>query len=360
MTQSRSIIVGGGPAGSACAIHLANAGARPLIVERESQPRDALCGGFLSWRTLDQLEALGITRAALGGHEVTHLRIVRWQASRAIALPHAAMGVSRRRLDQLLLARARELGADVRYASARIVDGRVSLDDGEVLTAESLFVATGKHELHGLQRPREAAGADPMTGLRWRIAPQTGLHALLAHHIEMHLFDRGYAGLVLHEDGSANLCMAVRKSRLTEAGGDPAELIAQLGDANPMLAERLTYLAIPNRFDAIGHIPYHWRATAGTAGIFRLGDQAGVIASLAGEGIGIAIASAADAVRSWSQGGAAAAPAFQAQFAARLRRPLAAARTVAEMGQGPAGARMLAGLSAIPGAMALVARATRI
>ena len=56
----------------------------------------------------------------------------------------------------------------------------------------------------------------------------------LAGQIDLYLFDRGYAGLAMQEDGSANLCMAVHRSRLQEAG-TPADLLAELGRAIPAL-----------------------------------------------------------------------------------------------------------------------------
>ena len=55
-----ALIVGGGPAGSAAAITLARGGHAPLLVERTRETADALCGGFISWRTIDSLERLGI------------------------------------------------------------------------------------------------------------------------------------------------------------------------------------------------------------------------------------------------------------------------------------------------------------
>lgn len=360
MSGPPPLILGGGPAGAAAAIHLLRLGIQPVIVERQREPADALCGGFLSWRTLELLDAIGISRAMLRGSEVNRLRIVTGRREYSAALPKPALGLSRRRLDGLLLDHATEMGAVVRHGCARFEDGRIRLGDGETLEAESVFVATGKHDLRGLPRPREAAGADPMSGLRWRLAPHKALRALLSDHIEIHPFDRGYAGLVLHEDGSANFCMAVRKSRLAEAKGDPAALLAELADAAPILAARLAFLDDAARFDAIGHIPYHWRAATGVPGVFRLGDQAGVIASLAGEGIGIALASAAEAVAHWRKGGAAAAPLYQTRFSARLARPVRAARAVVALGQTPQGARLLAQCARVPGALAWMGQATRI
>lgn len=355
------LIIGGGPAGAAAAIRLLNAGVQPTIVERRAETGDALCGGFISWKTLEQLETLGLSWDELGGHEVTVLHVFSGHSAYALPLPRRSMALSRRRLDSLLLARAVEKGAGVRHATAAYTDGHVRLGSGESLASDSLFIATGKHDLHGLPRPREAAGHDPMLGLRLRLQPSCELAALLADHIEIHLFRGGYLGVVLQEDGSANFCMAVRKSRLAAADGLPAALFAQLAQDSVYLAERLAGMPASPDVDAVGRIPYGWRARSSPPGIFRLGDQAGVIPSLAGEGIGIALASAESAVQFWRQGGGAAAPAFQRVFARRLRRPLAAAGLIAALGSNPATAALpLKLLAATPGAAALIAGLTRI
>lgn len=39
-----AIVVGGGPAGCACAFFLASAGGRVLLLERDAYPRDKICG----------------------------------------------------------------------------------------------------------------------------------------------------------------------------------------------------------------------------------------------------------------------------------------------------------------------------
>ena len=53
------LILGAGPAGCAAAIVLAKGGAQPMLLDRDEAVGDPLCGGFLSWRTLEQLQALG-------------------------------------------------------------------------------------------------------------------------------------------------------------------------------------------------------------------------------------------------------------------------------------------------------------
>lgn len=361
MNRSVPLIVGGGPAGAAAAIHLSKAGVRPIVIERMSQPGDALCGGFLSWRTLEQLERLGLSPQVLAGHSVRELHVFAGAHEHVIALPDQAMGLSRRRLDGLLLGHAREMGALVRTGTAALADGVITLGSGECLASESLFIATGKHDLRGLTRPRSAAGDDPMLGLRLRLPPSPSLTATLTDRIEMHLFRGGYLGIVLQEDGSANFCMAVRKSRLALAGGQPARLFDQLAQDHPRLGDRLAGMQSTPSIDAIGHVPYGWRAMTSPPGVFRLGDQAGVIASLAGEGIGVALASADCAVRFWRAGGAASAPAFQHAFARRLRRPLAMAGLIAGLATLPAVAGWpLALLTSVPGAASVAARMTRV
>ncbi|MGT2514238.1 NAD(P)/FAD-dependent oxidoreductase [Sphingomonas panni] len=70
MRPTPALIAGGGPAGSVAALLLAQGGDRPLVLERSREPQDALCGGFLSWRTLESLANVGIDPAMLGGHIV--------------------------------------------------------------------------------------------------------------------------------------------------------------------------------------------------------------------------------------------------------------------------------------------------
>src|SRR5690606_18644553 len=114
--------------------------------------------------------------------------------------------------------------------------GRIRLDDGEVVEPASLFLATGKHELRGLARPVAALGEPPAAGLRAELPPSRERSRTLEGVIELHLFDQGYAGLLLQEDGSANLCLSVSRARLA-AAGSPASLIAELKPEAPRLLE---------------------------------------------------------------------------------------------------------------------------
>jgi menaquinone-9 beta-reductase len=359
MRRKDPLIIGGGPAGSAAAIMLARSGAKPLILERQRETGDAICGGFLSWRTLATLEQLGISADAVGGHPVTRVMVSTVDRCAEAPLPGGAVGVSRRHLDTLLLKTAEAQGAGVeRGITVREVGPNhlLRLGDGGEIDSETLFLATGKHDLRGISRPKGTT-----VGLRVRLAPHPTLSHMVNDRIELHLFAGGYAGLMLQEDGSANLCMAVSKDRLKEAGGDPASLFRAIGSENQSLGARLSYWQASDAIDAIAAVPYGWRGGETTHGLFKLGDQAAVIPSLAGEGNGIALASGMAAADKWLRGGPGAAIGFQNDLAKRTARPVNTARLLWRGGEQPALAGVATSiLSVLPVLARTLAHMTRI
>src|SRR5215471_5946823 len=112
-------IVGGGPAGSSCAAFCAVAGLRTLVLDREKFPREKVCGDCLNpscWPVLERLALVEWVRRlphsklcsvefiAIDGREVT------------LDLPSVAdceISVKRSLFDDLLIRRAREVGANV-------------------------------------------------------------------------------------------------------------------------------------------------------------------------------------------------------------------------------------------------------
>jgi geranylgeranyl reductase family protein len=107
------IVVGAGPAGSTTAYRLARAGARVCLLDRARFPRDKPCGGGLTLRAVRQLPFSiepvvedRVDRLELG------LRYGRRFVKRS-AGPLVLM-TQRRRLDALLVERAREAGAEFR------------------------------------------------------------------------------------------------------------------------------------------------------------------------------------------------------------------------------------------------------
>lgn len=357
------LIVGGGPAGAAAAITLARGGLAARLIERTTGAHDMVCGGFLGWDALALIERLGIDVAALGARPITRLRLVAGGRQIETALPHAAAGLSRRCLDAALLDLAAKAGAQIeRGVAVRSADPHqraVRIQDGSEIACDALILATGKHELRGLARPLADRRATLCIGLRAVLPPSPARSSALADVIELHPFDGGYAGLLLQEDGTANLCLSVSQARLAEEG-TPAALLANLASELPMLGERIG-ADLPAELSAIAGVPYGWRARSTTRGVFRVGDQGAVIASLAGDGIALALAGGIDAAEALLAGGPGAAPAWQTAFRARARRPLAVAEALRHGAEHPASRSALMALLRIaPGLTRPAALLTRI
>jgi flavin-dependent dehydrogenase len=326
-------------------------------MDRDEVVGDALCGGFLSWRSAERLSAVGAHPRELGGHGVTTLALIAGQREATARLPAPGFGLSRRALDSALRARAVADGARLVIERVRAVRPGMIEGESREWPAHTVFLATGKHDVRGEARPREAK--DPALGLRVRLPAHQRLTAMLAARIELHLFDGGYAGIVLQEDGSANVCLALRKSLLAGAGGTPRALLDRLAGDHPRFGERMAFAPSDLPIDSVGSVPYGWIARDTAPGIYRLGDQAAVIPSLAGEGIAIAMTSGEMAARAWTEGQDAAT--FQRRFAARALRPVRTAELVWALAEQAGGARLLTALTSAAPMLARAAMAlTRI
>ncbi|HEX8449432.1 MAG TPA: FAD-dependent monooxygenase [Allosphingosinicella sp.] len=359
MRRTASLIVGGGPAGSAAAIALARAGVEAELVERTEGPHDTVCGGFLGWDALAALERLGIDPAALGARPIRRLRLVSARRSLEVELPKLAAGLSRRTLDEALLARAARAGASVRRGrtvrAADLAERRIRLDGEEKLEAEALVLATGKHELRGGARPVDTS-TKPL-GLRSALLAGPALAEALDGVIELHLYDGGYAGLLMQEDGRANFCLSASRDRLKEAGGIEL-LVARLADELPAFGERLGQ-GEAGAWSAVSGVPYGWRASETVDGVYRVGDQAAVIASLAGDGVAIALESGLAAGLAIADGSPA--REFQRDWARRAMRPVGLAEVLRHSAEnGLSRDAMMGLLGWFPSLAPLAARLTRI
>lgn len=314
-----------------------------MLLDRQERVGDALCGGFLSWRTAAQLRDVGCDPATMGAWPVRRLVLFAERRRVQAALPATGYGLSRHALDSAMRRAAVNAGAQLQFDHARSVEPGIVHGRAQIWHGDAVLLAAGKHDVRGATRLRDAS--DPAVGLRLRIDGSAALANLVGDAIELHLFAGGYAGVVRQEGGSVNICLAVRKSLLKAAGGDPAALLAQLGRNSPAFGERMQHAPASPTIDTIAAVPYGFIAKETPPGLFRLGDQAVVIPSLAGEGMSIAVASGLAAAQAYLAGGAAAASAYQRRFAGRAWRPVRTAQLVwhlAEHGWGAAALLSLA------------------
>ncbi len=328
--EREALIVGGGLAGAALGILLARHGRATEILEQRAAPQHQVCGEFLSREAVEYLEQLGVPLRALGAVAIHAVRLHARTTIAACELPFPAMSLTRRALDEALLLLAAREGAVV--SRGRRVDGlmrgedgwRATLRDGATVTAPTAFLATGKHDLAGHRRP--AGRQNNLVAFKMYFRLSAEQQRALSGWVELFLFPGGYAGLQMVEEGQANLCLLMERSRLERCGRNWPGLLAHVLRWSVALAERLEGAEplLPKPL-ALSSIPYGLLMQTAQDGLWRLGDQAAVIPSFSGDGMSIALHSAHLAAEMYMRGGTA------AEYARKLRQGLRPAVQLATM-----------------------------
>ena len=293
-----AIIVGGGLAGSSLAVHLSRTGRQVLLLEKRRLPASKLCGEFLSPEVASSLHRLGaLEDVQAEGAPVTRVRLTAsGGASFEDALPDTAWGLSRRCLDALLFDKARQAGATTHDGTrVRAVEGRleegfsVETDGGRCFEGRLVFGAYGRRSLldRKLERPFLNEEA-PLVAFK---AHYDGgvLAEALDNTIELHTFPGGYCGLTKVETGAVNACWIARTSLLREAGGGPEAMVDEALAQNPILAGRMRAMErLDETFEATSQVSLR-RKGCYAGGVCMVGDSAGMIAPLCGDGMAMAL-----------------------------------------------------------------------
>jgi geranylgeranyl reductase family protein len=295
------LIVGGGPAGSSAAFHLARGGLDVLVLDRARFPRDKPCSEYLSPEASRLLDAMGALRAVeeCGAAQLSGMIVHAPNGARVhgeFAADHGFRGyrdrglaLRRTVLDALLLDRARDAGA-------RVVEGAHVVD---LLRERGGRVRGVKLAGAGEMRARLVIGAD---GLRSIVARRLGLArrarwprrlALVTHYRgvagvgscgEMHVTSAGYAGLANVGRGETNVAVVVPASRGRDAAGDAEGFLERWIDSHPGLAPRFARAERVSPVLATG--PFASRARRASApGAALVGDAADFFDPFTGEGI---------------------------------------------------------------------------
>lgn len=357
-----ALILGAGLAGSTAATLIAQTGRSVRLLERQAGPHHKVCGEFLSIEAHDHLTALGIDTIALGGVAIDTVQVISGKRMVESRLPFTALGLSRFRLDEALIERAVSAGAiverGIRVRSAGDTQAQTSVGDRE---AAMVMLATGKQRMRAKESDDSGHGDnDPFVGFKMHLCPTPQARKRLKGRIILILFDGGYAGLQMIEGGRANVCLVIRKARLKHLGGtwgNVWQMLCTLPHCSDLLADAEPLFENPCTIANLsyGLVPDQ----AATDGIIRLGDQAGMTASLTGDGMAAALRSAFIAAQCVAEGRDVLEYRAQhkAQIQVQIRRAMALQRL--QDSRLPKMAGMMA-LELWPGLLKYAARATRL
>ena len=315
-TRFDAVVVGAGPAGSTVAIQLARAGWSVALVERQLFPRRKVCGECIAASNLPLLEALGIGKAfdVLAGPALREVTLMRGDDAVPAALPAAdhdrhlwGRALGRETLDSLLLEQAQTAGAVVfQPCAVQAILGTPGAWQCEVRMLECAALlrlrATVMVDAHGSwedlpsyrPRRRQARSAADLFAFKANFSASR----LSEGQISVLALDGGYGGMVVAEQGITTLACCIRRDRLSELRSGAPGLSAS--DAVEAWLKRecagvrqaLHGAQRDGPWLASGPLDPGVRVDT-PDGIFRVGNAAGEAHPILGEGMSMALQSAA-------------------------------------------------------------------
>jgi flavin-dependent dehydrogenase len=285
------LVIGGGPAGASAALLLARAGRSVAVIEKSAFPRRKVCGEYIAPPAASFLRSLGVPLRA----EIRRISV--W-GSRSVSAPLPAPYAStlaREDLDAFLLKKASEAGAAVfqplKAASLmKTADGFLC----ESIEARTVVAAHGSWEPGGLptQHRHRPPGASDL------LAFKAHFHGadFAADTIALIPFPGGYGGVLMLGEGRATFACCIRRDALEalRRPGVPAgesvfrhalRASAELKRSFEKARTEEAWLASGPLRPGVRH-PYR-------EGIYAVGNAAGEVHPIVGQGISLALQSAA-------------------------------------------------------------------
>ena len=287
------LILGGGLAGLTCAIHLRKSGIAVRVIEKNEFPQHKVCGEYISNEVLPYLESLGIDISKLNPTLISKLQISDPEGKTIdCELPLGGFGISRYALDEFLYKRAIQLGCEfIKDTAAQVSftedQFTVQTHSGALLKAKFVIGAYGKR-----------SNVDQKLSRSFILKKSPWL-AVKAHYkgnfpddlVALHNFKGGYCGVSKVEDGSINICyLTDYKSFKTFKNIEDFQKAVLY--ANPHLKE--VFESCSCLFEqpmSISQVSFARKSPVSNH-ILMIGDTAGLIHPLCGNGMAMAIHSA--------------------------------------------------------------------
>ena len=304
--QAHVVIAGAGPAGSGTAIRLARAGFRVTIVERKRFPREKLCGEFISPECLEHFAELGVLddMLAAGSSFITNNAFYA-ASGRSVEVPSGwlgngrpAIGLSRARMDDILLRAASAAGAEVLEETmvigidaaegpCRRVLVRGPSGERSAIPADLFVDATGRSRAlaRHVGRPQQRPTPASLIGFNAHLSDTD----IAPGRCEIYFFDGGYCGLSTVENGVANCCFLVRAEAVRAAGNDAGAVMERSVMQNRRARETLSIARAPDGWLAVAVDSFGLGDAAPMSNLFTVGDSAAFIDPFTGSGILMAL-----------------------------------------------------------------------
>lgn len=299
-------IIGGGLAGLSLAIQCADEGFKVVLFEKENYPFHKVCGEYISFESWHFLNRLGLDLAGLHlpAIKTLHLSDVKGH-SYSFNLPLGGFGISRFSLDFSLYKIALAKGVEIFTQSK--VSGVVFSNDiftinttNQQISAKVAVGAYGKRSNLDIKWKRKFALQKPNSlnnyiGIKYHIRYDHDDQV-----ISLHNFHNGYCGLSKVEDGKSCLCYLTTAQNLKESGNSVEEMQKNILYKNPRLREIFSSASfLYHEPVAISQISFSQKLQVENH-ILMLGDAAGMISPLCGNGMSMAMHSsklAMDSIR---------------------------------------------------------------
>ncbi|QGG41245.1 FAD-dependent monooxygenase [Aeromicrobium yanjiei] len=273
------VVAGGGPVGLVTALFAARAGLDVVVREPRRGPVDKACGEGLMPGAVTGLQELGVE---LQGRPLVGIRYM--DATRAVEAPFrggTGRGVRRTTLHRALAEAVSAAGVEVDEAAVKDVRDRGDHVLADGTPARFLVAADGLHS-----PTRRAVGLDGVSRMPRRYAQRA--HAAIApwtDFVEVHWAPSSEAYVTPTADGQVGVAILTR-----QRGRAFHDLLAD----HPRLLERLDGAAT-------GHVrgagPLRQTSTRRVRGhVLLVGDAAGYVDALTGEGIALGLAQARAAI----------------------------------------------------------------
>lgn len=289
-------IVGGGLAGLSLAIQSAEAGYNVALFEREQYPFHKVCGEYISLESRSFLERLGLPLDTWDLPIIRQLYLSDASGNAYTArLPLGGFGVSRYRIDNALYEIALRKGVhvftqtkvqDVQFQNNRFI---LTADPGKRVSAFIVAGAFGKRSNLDVKWKRPFVQQPPgklnnYVGIKYHIRYDHPEDVIALHN-----FEDGYCGISRIEDDKCTVCYLTTAASLQRHNNSIRQVEEKVIFRNPHLKKIFTEATfLYEQPLAISQISFA-RKAAVEDHILMVGDAAGMIAPLCGNGMSMAL-----------------------------------------------------------------------